>query len=175
MNIITSTIIGLTIISLFSTARADSVERKITKANSCRNGCSDLNREQEDCVIKKRCYPEIKRLLKKNKELQQEIDDLKYKLATAKAVSKLEQEIKKLNDNAERIIKKRKNSVSLLFGRVPSGLEITQSAGRYQAEPKTEADAGLMYQRDLGKRQKYRGSVGFTLRGSGYLGFGLNF
>ena len=137
------------------------------------NNCGGLSQEQEDCVVKKRCNAEIRKLLKKIKDLEEENEELQLKNAMLESERNLEGLIREHVKSRETDPKR--NSISLLAGRVGTGIKVEESSGRYRAKSEVENDLGLMYQRDFGETQRYRGSLGLTLRGAGYLGIGLNF
>jgi hypothetical protein len=137
------------------------------------NNCGGLSKEQEDCVVKKRCNAEIRKLLKKLRKLEEENDDLRTQNAVLESERNMEGLIR--SHMADREANPKKNSVSLMLGRVATDIELKQEGKDYKAEGKPETDVGLMYQRDFGDSQRYRGSIGLTVRGAGYLGLGLNF
>ena len=69
---------------------------------------------------------------------------------------------------------KKKNSISLLGGVSPTSLSVTNNGGgNYSYQNNYQADAGLMFQRDLS--DSIRGTLGGTVRGNAFLGLGLNF
>jgi len=69
---------------------------------------------------------------------------------------------------------KKRNNISLLGVANPTNLQVTnQGGGNYSYQNSYQADAGLMYQRDLS--DSIRGSLGGTVRGTAFLGLGLNF
>ena len=142
-------------------------------SNQCSTSCDDLTREQEDCVIKKRCNKELGKLLKKIRELEEENEDLKQKNAALEAESKLEQELARIKQIEKQ--EPNKNSISLLYGRSGTGVKVKQTAGSFKAESDVEDDIGLQYQRDFGDELDYLFSIGLTVRGNGYVGLGLNF
>lgn len=133
---------------------------KLSKCKCKVKSCDNFTREQEDCVIKKRCYPEIRKLVRENKQLREEIEFLKEQMAILKVSNDLEYELKRLNDNAEKAwIKPKRDSFSFIGVSTFKG----------------QTDGGLMYQHDFGDQYRVRGSFGMTIRGYGFAGLGLNF
>lgn len=119
----------------------------------------------------------IKRKLKDGTFQEFDGDDYKIVPRNGKRLKKVKakKRVKPVLIRTVEVPSKNKNSISLLYGRVPSGLKVEETDTSYKAEVKPQDDLQLMYQRDFGDESGYRGSLGISVKGSAYIGLGINF
>ena len=135
---------------------------RVTDPTACKDDCSDLTKNQTDCVIRKYCNKEIAKALKKQQSAEKRVRALEDELLAERSKKK-----KKAEAN--------RNSISLIGGATNTKIEISPVPNLPIAEVKNkhELDLGVMYQRDLS--DELRLSIQGTLRESVYLGVGYNF
>lgn len=142
----------------------------------CKSTCDNITKEQSDCVVRKRCNPELKKLIKKNKdledrikELEQQLDDAETHIAILDTENRLERELREMRFG-ETVDNTRKNRINLFVGEAPSG-NIKGSASKVITERK--GVTSLQYLRDVSERVNL--GVQVQTNKSLQIGIGLNF
>lgn len=86
----------------------------------CKTGCGHITKEESDCVVRKRCWPEIRDQIKKRKAAEKELEETKKKIKL--------------------------NRINLFVGKAPAGNLKSTSTG-FKTEAKEVL--GLQYMRDI--------------------------
>ena len=126
------------------------------RADDTENSCYTI---AEECFLNgDKPKTEVEKLREENQLLLQKLAHTEGQLLVLEQKNRLEQQVRRLRRETRRVYKKNRNAVNTLVGRTDEGF-----------------DYGLQFQRDFGRYNRWRGSIGATINGAAHLGLGLNF
>jgi len=101
---------------------------------------------------------EVEKLREENQLLLQKLAKAEGQILVLEHRDRLTQQVRLLRRETRHTYRKNRNAVNALVGRTDQGF-----------------DYGVQVQRDFGRYNKWRSSIGVTINGAAHLGLGLNF